>query len=104
ALSSTDPLWRMRGEKAGSDRSFERIFPGYGSAGRLSASARPAPERASPAGDDQRVVLGDAPHHRLGPSGRPARTSSIAAPYPFAFTRFGGKNRGSESVWASSPA
>src|SRR6185369_15875302 len=33
----------------------------------------PAPERTSPAGNDQCVVLGDAPHHRLGPSGRPTR-------------------------------
>src|SRR4029079_7840893 len=33
----------------------------------------PAPERTSPAGDEHRAVLGDAPHHRLGPGGRPAR-------------------------------
>ncbi len=46
----------------------------------LVREVEPAPERTSPAGDDQRVILGDAPHHRLGPGGRPARVLAEVVP------------------------
>ena len=46
----------------------------------LVRKVEPAPERTSPAGDNHRVILGDAPHHRLGPGGRPARRLAKVVP------------------------